>query len=115
VPDIAPVIQNERSVVQQTPRPAGLLRPVATTTIPEPAPQPAFLPHAEEELLTDDEVIRMLRVNRQWLADHRTRIQPIIPHIKLGREIRYLRSDILQMLRSARETRPRWERTEDAA
>jgi hypothetical protein len=56
-----------------------------------------------------------LGVKRQWLADHRTRVQPIIPHITMGREIRYPKRAIDGWLASMVETRPTWERSNTSA
>lgn len=42
-----------------------------------------------DELLNDEQAMKILKVNLQWLRDHTTRAYPIIPHIKLGRDTRY--------------------------
>ncbi len=42
-----------------------------------------------DELLDDEQAMKILKVNLQWLRDHTTRAYPIIPHIKLGRDTRY--------------------------
>jgi hypothetical protein len=62
------------------------------------------------DYLTTEQVMDWLGVSRQWLADHRTRVQPIIPHIKLGREILYPKHRVAELLASLTETRPSWER-----
>jgi hypothetical protein len=93
--------------------PKGLLRPVAEESDLGPPPA-AILPVTDEELLMDSDVMKLLKVKKTWLRDHTTRVEPIIPHLRIGREIRYLRSDVLAWCRAQRETRPRWER-EDAA
>jgi predicted DNA-binding transcriptional regulator AlpA len=65
-----------------------------------------------DDLMTEEEVMKKLGVKKQWLADHRTRVQPIIPHIPMGREIRYPRRAVDEWLASMVETRPNWERKE---
>jgi hypothetical protein len=65
----------------------GLLKPnpKQAADVPETPASPNLL----DDLMTEEEVMEKLGVKRQWLADHRTRVQPIIPHITMGREIRY--------------------------
>jgi hypothetical protein len=68
---------------------------------------------SDDELLTDEEVMKLLKIkNKQWLADHRTRVLPIIPHVLFGREIRYPRRLVLRWIASLIETRPTWQRKE---
>jgi hypothetical protein len=65
----------------------------------------------DDELLTEEEVMKLLKMkNKQWLADHRTRVLPIIPHVLFGREIRYPKRLLLRWVASLIETRPTWER-----
>src|ERR1017187_7331145 len=66
--------------------------------------------YGADDLLTEEEVIRWLHVKKQWLADHRTRVLPIIPHIPMGKQILYPRGAVKTWLASLVETRPTWER-----
>jgi hypothetical protein len=98
-----------------TGRGAGLLKPktLYKESLRTPVPVTASSP-AGNDLMTDEEVCDWLKVNKQWLSDHRTRVEPIIPHFRLGREIRYSRKDISAWLNSVREARPKWERNKSA-
>jgi hypothetical protein len=72
---------------------------------------PTFVLDPDDELLIEEEAMSLLKIkNKQWLADHRTRILPIIPHILFGREIRYPKRLLLRWIASLIETRPMWER-----
>jgi len=42
-----------------------------------------------EELLTPVEVAQSLKVGVKWIMDHITRYEPIIPHVRMGRAIRF--------------------------
>ena len=66
-----------------------------------------------EEYLTDERVMKILDVTKQWLADHRTRVEPIIPHVTLGREIRYPKRALYAWMSTRTETRPKWERPKE--
>jgi predicted DNA-binding transcriptional regulator AlpA len=66
---------------------------------------------SNDEYLTDKAVMEWLGVNAQWLADHRTRVEPIIPHVKLGNLVRYPRAAVQSWLEAQTVTTPRWERT----
>lgn len=89
----------------------GLLRPTPRQVQPERSVtgEAFFLP---DDLISEEDLMKWLSVDRQWLADHRTRVLPIIPHIRLGKTIRYSRSRISAWLGGCVETRPRWERGE---
>ena len=61
----------------------------------------------ETEYYTDEEVLKMLRKkDAQWLRDHTTRIEPIVPHVKVGRDTIYPKTMFLQWMNSRIETRP---------
>ena len=65
----------------------------------------------EDELLTDEQVCAILKVKKQWLRDHTTRVEPIVPHIPtMGRHVRYPRRALYAWIREQIETRPSWER-----
>jgi|HubBroStandDraft_6_1064221.scaffolds.fasta_scaffold2427577_2 hypothetical protein len=64
----------------------------------------------EDEYLTDEQVMNILGVSKQWLADHRTRVEPIIPHVTLGRESRYPKRALYAWINARTETRPTWDR-----
>ena len=49
------------------------------------APTLTLVPaHSPDDLLTASEVASMLAVDVSWVANHCTRVEPFIPHIKLG-------------------------------
>ena len=77
----------------------------ASACIPSTSSEP------NEEYLTDNAIMEWLGVNAQWLADHRTRVEPIIPHVKLGSIIRYPKAAIQAWLDAQMVTQPRWDRT----
>ncbi len=88
----------------------GLLKPNPKTSgitldVPQPAP-----PSQDDEYLTDEQVCQILRVTKQWLRDHTTRVEPIVPHIRLGRKIVYPRRALFDWMSARVETRPNWER-----
>ena len=91
----------------------GLLKPDPKQV--EETPSTSGVVNLLDDLMTEEEVMKKLGVKRQWLADHRTRVQPIIPHIRMGREIRYRRSSLDEWLASIEEIRPTWERSEPVA
>jgi hypothetical protein len=58
------------------------------------------------EIMTVDEVADWLRVSRGWLLDHSSgRRRPLIPCIKLGRQVRYRRSDVLRAVEALSQNR----------
>jgi hypothetical protein len=64
----------------------------------------------DESLITDEEAMKFLRVDKRWLRDHTTRTEPIIPHIRMGKEIRYSRRALIAWAHAQTETgvnRPR--------
>jgi excisionase family DNA binding protein len=63
---------------------------------------------ASEKLLTPDEVASLLDVKVSWLMDHVTRIEPIIPHIRIGKMIRFKRQAVMEWLDSMATTQPTW-------
>jgi hypothetical protein len=56
------------------------------------------------------DVAAMLGVTAQWVRDHTTRIEPILPHVRIGRRIRFERTEIERFMRERREHRPTWKR-----
>lgn len=64
----------------------------------------------DETLLDVEDVCKILKVTRQWIRDHTTRIEPIIPHIRMGRKVRFRLADIKRFIDQQVETRPRWDR-----
>jgi len=64
-----------------------------------------------EPLVDIDAAAKLLGVSRQWMRDHTTRIKPIVPHIRLGRKIRFRLADLKRFIDQQTETRPRWEKT----
>jgi hypothetical protein len=51
-----------------------------------------------------------LHVKNQWQADHRTRVEPIIPYIPKGKQILYPKSAVQAWLDRLVVTRPSWKR-----
>jgi hypothetical protein len=62
-----------------------------------------------DKLLTPDEVALLLDVKMSWLMDHVSRIEPIIPHIRIGKVIRFKRAVVIDWLDSLISTKPTWE------
>ena len=96
--------------------PAPQTRPGLLKPNPATSPQTVPLWNADtagdeaDVFLTDAEVMAILRVKKQWLRDHTTRVEPIVPHVLIGRQVRYSRRALYDWLRSLNETRPSWER-----
>jgi hypothetical protein len=61
-----------------------------------------------EKLLTPDEVVILMHVKMSWLMDHVTRIEPIIPHIRMGKIVRFKRSSLAKWIDSLVSTKPKW-------
>jgi predicted DNA-binding transcriptional regulator AlpA len=57
-------------------------------------------PAIDTDILTPRECAAMLRVSMTWLYDHTRRHNPLVPHMKLGGQIRYKRSVIEKWLDS---------------
>lgn len=58
------------------------------------------------EIMTVDEVAAWLRVSRGWLLDHSSgRRRPLIPCIKLGRQVRFVRSDVLRAIEALNQNK----------
>jgi excisionase family DNA binding protein len=53
---------------------------------------------APEKLLSPREVADWLGVSISWVREHTTRYHPIIPHIRMGRAVRFRREDIERFL-----------------
>ena len=62
------------------------------------------------EIMTSEEVMELLQVKRSWLNDHTTRIEPIVPHFRMGREKRFFRSVVMSWLKDRSTSKPTWER-----
>ena len=60
------------------------------------------LPTRPDDLLTAHEVAAMLAVDISWVKNHCTRVEPFLPHIRLGggrrTTRRFRRTDILQFI-----------------
>ncbi len=58
-----------------------------------------FAPRSSDLLLTVSEVARLLKVPKSWVYDHvRPSAQPLLPHAKLGKYLRFRRQDIEDFL-----------------
>ncbi len=88
----------------------GLLKPNPTRDLTETGSRsPVHLD--EDELLTDEEACAFLKVKKQWLRDHTTRVEPIVPHIRtMGRQIKYSKRALSRWVQEQIETRPSWQR-----
>lgn len=53
----------------------------------------------EEALLTPPEVAEILRVSAGWVRNHATRKEPRLRVVKLGKLLRFRRSDIEEFIR----------------
>ena len=62
------------------------------------------------DLLDASNVAKILGVTEQWVRDHTTRIEPIIPHVRMARKVRFRPADIRRFIDQQAETRPKWER-----
>ncbi|HLK65032.1 MAG TPA: helix-turn-helix domain-containing protein [Bryobacteraceae bacterium] len=62
-----------------------------------------------EKLWTPDEVASLIDVKASWVMDHVTRIEPIIPHIRIGKMIRFKRQAVMEWLDSMVSTKATWE------
>ena len=61
-------------------------------------------------LINSEEVAALLGVKVQWVRDHTTRVEPILPHVRLGRKILFEPAEVMKFIEAQRETRPKWER-----
>jgi excisionase family DNA binding protein len=50
------------------------------------------------DILTPQEVAAMLKVSTAWIYDHTTRSQPIIPHVRMGGHVRFIRGELQRWL-----------------
>jgi excisionase family DNA binding protein len=58
-----------------------------------------FSPHNADFLLTVGEVARLLKVPPSWIYEHvRPSSRPLLPHVKLGKYLRFRRQDIEDFL-----------------
>jgi hypothetical protein len=55
-------------------------------------------PTIDTDILTPPECARILKVSMAWLRDHTSRQNPLVPHFRLGGQIRYKRSVIEKWL-----------------
>lgn len=65
---------------------------------------------SERKLLRLEEAADRLGVTRSWLLDHTSRVEPIVPHRRLGRLIRFAPEDLEEFVAGRREERPVWRR-----
>jgi excisionase family DNA binding protein len=49
---------------------------------------------AIDQLLTVEEVARVLHVSTGWVYDHADRKQPLIPSVRLGKAVRFRARDV---------------------
>jgi excisionase family DNA binding protein len=68
----------------------------------------------QEHLWTSSDVARRMTVKESWVRDHVSREKPIIPHVKVGKLVRFRRRDIEEFITSMIVTQPTWDRTEVA-
>jgi hypothetical protein len=60
----------------------------------------------KDKLLTPQEVCQWMDVKMNWLKDHTTRSQPIVPHIRMGKVIRFRRTDIAEFIERQLSAKP---------
>lgn len=58
------------------------------------------VPEPEDKLLTTEEACQMAKVSRPTL--HRWKKAGIIPHIKIGKSVRYKHSDLMKVLKTGK-------------
>jgi excisionase family DNA binding protein len=63
-----------------------------------------------EPLLVVEDVRHLLGVTKTWVYDHLTRVEPILPHYRLGNTIRFRREDVAAFVQQCRVTKPTWDR-----
>ena len=54
---------------------------------------------APERLLTPREVADILAVSTAWVLDHSSRRRPHLPSVKLGKAVRFRRTDVEEFIR----------------
>ena len=89
-------------------RTGGLFRPnplhAAEELVPYVLPAKYFFKN--DKLLTEEEAAKILRVtNMQWFRDHTTRLEPIVPHISMGRYNLYPEKALYVWIAENTETR----------
>ena len=55
-----------------------------------------------ERLLTPKEVAEILSVSVAWVLDHSSRRRPFLPPIRLGKAVRFRRSDVEEFIQKCR-------------
>jgi len=59
----------------------------------------SFVSQDADLLLTVSEVARLLKVPKSWVYDHvRPFARPLLPHVKLGKYLRFRRQDLEDFL-----------------
>ena len=59
--------------------------------------------HNDDELLTVKEVAELLKVPTSWVYERcRASAQDPVPHVKLGKYLRFYRSDLIRYLENLR-------------
>lgn len=62
---------------------------------------PATQEKTDDRLLNAAEVAELLSVSERWVRDHSRSRQ--LPHVQLGRHVRYDRADVLEWVESAKQ------------
>ncbi len=58
----------------------------------------------DDELLTVEEVAQLLKVSRSWVYEHsRPQCAEPLPHVKLGKYLRFYKEDVLDYLERRRQ------------
>ncbi len=58
-----------------------------------------------ERLLTPKEVADILAVSTAWVLDHSSRRRPHLPSVKLGKAVRFRRTDVEEFIRECARMR----------
>ena len=61
-----------------------------------------------DKLLTPKQVAEWLGVKVPWVMDHTSRYEPIIPHRRFGRKIRFSSSDVQKFIDAQYNDKPTW-------
>lgn len=65
----------------------------------------------EETLLKTADVARRMGVTESWVRDHVSRVEPIIPHVKIGALVRFRKQDLDAFIAAQVKSTPTWART----
>jgi excisionase family DNA binding protein len=59
---------------------------------------PTIQTAVDADVMTPREVAAWLKVSVAWIYDHTTRSEPIIPHVRMGGHVRFIRGVVQRWL-----------------